>query len=248
MRFDGRRVVVTGGLGELGFAIAHALATRGARVTLLDRDDPASGVAKLTEAGCEAFGVRADVANEPEVRDAIAATAAHWGGIDGLVNSAGAFIGFKPAWTISVAEWDQVFAVDARGTFLCVREALPHLKASACARVVNIGSDSADAGTPLLLAHLSAKGAVASLTRGLASELGAFGITVNAIIPGLFETRAARQLAPAFLWEHERNRQALRDRNTRVDDVVGPVLMLLSDHASRISGQCIHVNSGSRYT
>jgi NAD(P)-dependent dehydrogenase (short-subunit alcohol dehydrogenase family) len=99
----------------------------------------------------------------------------------------------------------------------------------------------------MLLAHLSAKGAVASLTRGLASEFGAFGITVNAVIPGLFETRRAREEAPAFRWDRERERQALRDRNTRVSDVVGPVLMLLSDHASRITGQCIHVNSGSRY-
>lgn len=247
MRFDGRSVAITGGQGELGFAIAEGLAARGARVALLDREDPAPAVARLLAAGHEAFGVRADVADEAQVEAAIAAAAARFGGLDGLVNNAGAFIGFKPAREISVAEWQRVFAVDAQGSFLCARAALPWLTKSGRGRIVNIGSDSSDAGTPGLLAHLCAKGAVASLTRGLASELGAFGITVNAVIPGLFETRRARAEAPAFLWERERERQALRDRNTRVEDVVGPVLMLLSDHAARVTGQCIHVNSGSRY-
>jgi NAD(P)-dependent dehydrogenase (short-subunit alcohol dehydrogenase family) len=247
VRFDGRKVAVTGGLGELGFAIAEALARRGARVVLLDREDGAAAVEKLAADGLEAFGVRADVADEAQVEAAIAAAAARWGGLDGLVNNAGAFIGFKPARAIRAAEWQQVFAVDALGSFLCARAALPYLEKSGRGRIVNIGSDSSDAGTPGLLAHLSAKGAVASLTRGLASEFGASGITVNAVIPGLFETERAREQAPAFLWERERERQALRDRNTRVEDVVGPVLMLLSDHAARVTGQCIHVNSGSRY-
>jgi NAD(P)-dependent dehydrogenase (short-subunit alcohol dehydrogenase family) len=204
-------------------------------------------VERLRSAGHEAFGVRADVAREEEVGAAIGAAAAHWGALDGLVNNAGGFIGFKPAAAIRVDEWNRVFAVDALGSFLCARAALPHLEKSGRGRIVNIGSDSSDAGTPGLLAHLSAKGAVASLTRGLASELGAFGITVNAVIPGLFETQSAKAEAPPALWERERERQALRDRNTRVEDVVGPVLMLLSDYAARITGQCIHVNSGSRY-
>jgi len=247
MRFDGRSILVTGGLGELGLAIAEALAERGARVTLLDREDPADAVARLCAAGCQAFGVRADVAREEEVRAAMSAAAGHWGGLDGLVNNAADFIGFKPTQATGVEEWDRLFAVDARGTFLCVREALPYLKQSRCGRVVNIGSGSADGGTPMLLAHLSAKGAVASMTRGLASELGAHGICVNAVVPGLFETRRARELAPPFIWDQERQRQALSDRNTRKEDVVGPVLMLLSDHAARITGHCLHVNSGSRY-
>lgn len=247
MNFEDRSIVVTGGLGELGFAIAEALAARAARVTLLDRVDPGERAATLRAAGHRAFGVRADIAREDEVRAAIGACAEYWGGIDGLVNNAAAFAGFKPAEATSVAEWDELLAVDVRGTFLCVREALPHLKASGRGRIVNIGSGSSDSGTPMLLSHLTAKGAVASMTRGLASELGAHGITVNAVIPGLFETRQARELAPPFLWEAERARQALRDRNTRKEDVVGPVLMLLSDHAARITGQCLHVNSGSRY-
>jgi len=247
VRFDGRCVVITGGIGELGFAVAEALARRGARVALLDREDAGAAVARLRDAGYEAVGVRADVSDEAQVEAAIATAAARWGGLDGLVNNAGAFIGFKSARETSAAEWNRVFAVDACGSFLCARAALPWLEKSGRGRIVNIGSDSSDAGTPGLLAHLSAKGAVASLTRGLASEFGAFGISVNAVIPGLFESRRSRQEAPAFIWERERERQALRDRNTRVEDVVGPVLMLLSDYAARVTGQCIHVNSGSRY-
>lgn len=248
MRFDGSSIVVTGGLGELGFAIAEALAARGARPTLLDREDPTDRVAQLVASGVEAFGVRADVGNEREVRAAMAASAERWGGIDGLVNNAASFIGFKPAERIQVDEWDEVFRVDVRGSFLCARESLPWLKRSERPRIVNIGSGSSDSGTPMLLAHLSAKGAVASLTRGLASELGAFGITVNAVIPGLFDSERTRQLAPDFIWERERQNQALSDRNTDKRDIVGPVLMLLSEHAARITGQCLHVNSGSRFS
>jgi NAD(P)-dependent dehydrogenase (short-subunit alcohol dehydrogenase family) len=247
MNFEGRSIVVTGALGELGYAIALALAIREARVTLLDRADPTEAAEQLRAAGYRAFGAQADISHEEALRRAIWAAAEHWGGIDGLVNNAAAFAGFKPFEATSVTEWDEMLAVDVRGTFLCVREALPHLKASGRGRVVNIGSGSSEAGTPMLLSHLTAKGAVASMTRGLASELGAYGITVNAVIPGLFETRRAKQQAPPFLWEAERAKQALRDRNTQVQDVVGPVLMLLSDHAARITGQCLHVNSGSRY-
>jgi NAD(P)-dependent dehydrogenase (short-subunit alcohol dehydrogenase family) len=247
VRFDKNSIVVTGGLGELGFAIAEALAGRGARVTLLDRADPTERIAQLIASGGEAFGVRADVTNENEVSAAMAATAERWGGIDGLVNNAAGFIGFKSVEQTQVEEWEEIFRVDACGSFLCVRESLSWLKLSDRPRIVNIGSGSSDSGTPMLLSHLSAKGAVASMTRGLASELGAYGITVNAVIPGLFESKSTRALAPPFIWEREREKQALSDRNTDKRDVVGPVLMLLSEHAARITGQCLHVNSGSRF-
>ena len=165
------------------------------------------------------------------------------GGIDGLINNAAITnSGGKPACELSTTTWDAVMNVNVRGTWLMSVAAMPHLRDSGRGSIVNIASDTALWGAPKLLAYVASKGAVIAMTRSLAREFGAHGITVNAIAPGLTEVEATAYV-PAERHEYYLKGRAL-NRAQVPDDVNGPVLFLLSDAARFVTGQLLPVNGG----
>lgn len=179
----GRRVLVTGGARGLGEAFARALLAAGARVVISDVLHD-RGAALAAELGPDLHYLPMDL-SDPAAISAGVDAAAHWlGGLDGLVNN-GAVTnsGGKDMADLSVATWDQVMAVNVRGTWLATVAAQPHLAASGSGRVVNIASDTALWGAPRLMAYVASKGAVMAMTRSMARELGPQGITVNAVAP-----------------------------------------------------------------
>jgi len=241
----GRRILVTGGARGLGAAFVTSLAQAGARVAFGDvLEDEGRALARtLNEAGHRVDFVSLDLNDPASIQACVATSAELMGGIDGLINNAAITnSGGKAAGELSTTTWDAVMSVNVRGTWLMSVAAMPHLRDSGRGSIVNIASDTALWGAPKLLAYVASKGAVIAMTRSLAREFGAHGITVNAIAPGLTEVEATAYV-PAERHEYYLKGRAL-NRAQVPDDVNGPVLFLLSDAARFVTGQLLPVNGG----
>ena len=237
-----RRVLVTGGARGLGEAFVRALVQAGARVVISDVLHE-RGRALAAELGDATHYLPMDMSDPAAVKAGVQAAAAHWGGLDGLVNNAAITnSGGKNMDELSIDTWDQVMAVNVRGPWLATVAATPHLAASGSGRVVNLASDTALWGAPRLMAYVSSKGAVMAMTRSMARELGPQGITVNAVAPGLTLVEATEYVPQA---RHQYYAQGRAIERAQVsDDVTATVLFLLSRSSGYVTGQVLPVNGG----
>ena len=240
-----KRLVITGGARGLGRAFVEAAIKAGARVVVADilEDVGRQTVKKLSRLG-EVYFESVDLGDPGSIAALSERSINQLGGVDGLVNCAAIAtgIGGKTADEIDVETWDRVMTVNVRGTWLAVRAFSPALRAAGNGKIVNIASDTAMWGAPRLLHYVASKGAVISMTRALARELGNDGIAVNAIAPGLTLVEATEYVPK------ERHRQYVdgraMNREQQPDDVTGTVLYLLSDAADFVTGQLLPVNGG----
>ncbi|MEC7463283.1 MAG: SDR family oxidoreductase [Pseudomonadota bacterium] len=240
-----KRVVITGGARGLGRAFVEAAIKAGARVVVADilEDLGRQTVKKLSRLG-EVYFESVDLGDPGSIAALSERSINQLGGVDGLVNCAAIAtgIGGKTADEIDVETWDRVMTVNVRGTWLAVRAFSPALRAAGNGKIVNIASDTAMWGAPRLLHYVASKGAVISMTRALARELGNDGIAVNAIAPGLTLVEATEYVPK------ERHRQYVdgraMNREQQPEDVTGTVLYLLSDAADFVTGQLLPVNGG----
>ena len=241
----GTVVLVTGGARGIGAELARHLAAQGAAVVTAD----------LVEATGETGGldithVQADVSDEASWRDLVAATLDRHGRIDALVNNAAIYQGLgvkRPFTEITVDEWDRVMAVNTRGVWLGMRAVHPVMKAQGRGRVVNIASSTVHLGVPYFVHYTASKGAVIALTRSVAREVGADGITVNAVAPGLVETEATRSLNDAdYLAASARGRAV--PRRMEPGDLAPVVSFLCSEGSGFLTGQTLVVDGGVTFS
>ncbi len=238
MRFDGMTALVTGGASGLGLAAAQQLASEGASVAVLDLAP--EGPTGLTY-------VRADVADDAAVRTAVATAVAALGGLDVLVNCAG--IGAQGrVEDNSDEEWHRVLDIDVIGLVRVTRAALPALRRSARAAIVNVGSVVAITGLPRRAAYSAAKGAVLSLTLAMAADLLRDGVRVNAVNPGTADTPwVARLLEVADDPEAERRALEQRQPHGRLvapAEVAAAIAYLASPDAGSTTGTWLTVDGG----
>ncbi|GAA2635010.1 SDR family NAD(P)-dependent oxidoreductase [Paractinoplanes durhamensis] len=239
-RFLGRTVVVTGASSGIGDGIARRFAAEGANLVLAARrkdrlDDLAA------ELGTDrALAVATDVTSEEEVRAMVVAGAARFGGIDVLVSNAGLGLAKEFAET-TAADWRLVMTTDVDSCFFGAQAALPYLKRSR-GSIVQIASASGLGGDRRLTAYNAAKGAVVNFTRGLAFDLGRYGIRVNAVAPSL---TGPEELAGEYadMIERFNQRRALAGFSTPAD-VAAAVSFLASEDARFITGTILPVDGG----
>lgn len=245
MNLVGKVAIVTGGGTGLGRATALALARDGAAVAIAGIDDGsvAEAVAAIAAEGHRALGVHADVRDRASVEAMAARVAGELGGIDVLVNNAAIYP--RRPWTeIGEEEWDDVFATNIKGYFLCARAVHPYMLARGGGRIINVSSITFFVGFPYLLDYVSTKGAVIGFTRSLAREVGADNITVNSISPGAFPT-AAEEIHPdrETLSQWFLDQQSIKRRG-RPEDVANAAVFLSSPASDFITGQTLMVDGG----
>jgi NAD(P)-dependent dehydrogenase (short-subunit alcohol dehydrogenase family) len=249
-RLEGKVAIVTGGAAGLGLAYARRFVAEGARVVIADVADTAAALKRL-DAPAATHGLRADVAVFDDCARMVADARQRFGRIDVLVNNAAVFATLKPAplEAITEAEWDRVMAVNVKGIWNCVRAVTPVMRVQGGGRIVNVASAIAHKGTAGLLHYVTSKGAVITMTRALARELGPDRITVNAVAPGLTmsETVLANPDIAAFQHEAVLASRSLK-REAVADDVEGTVVFLASDDSAFMTGQTLVVDGGSVFS
>jgi len=250
MRFANQVAIVTGAASGFGEAIAKRLAAEGAKVALGDVDEAGGErvASEIESKGAEAIFVRTDVSRDAEVKALVDAAVARFGGLDVLVNNAGYSHRMMPMIQLPEAEWDRQFEVNVKSVYLGAKHAVPALVARGGGAIVNTASIGAVAPRPGLTAYNATKGAVVTLTRGLAMELASHKIRVNAVNPvasdtGFMKGAIGDQGLPDAL------RDALEKsiplgRLATPEDVAASVCFLASADAAFLTGVCLAVDGG----
>ncbi|MSQ49940.1 MAG: 3-oxoacyl-ACP reductase FabG [Betaproteobacteria bacterium] len=246
----GHVAIVTGAGQGLGRAFAKAFAKVGATAVIAERNKitAAAVAAEVLQAGGKALAIETDVADPASVERMVQMVEDQCGRIDTLVNNAGIFstLEMRPFEQIPLAEWDRVLRVNVTGPFLCARAVLPAMRRAGRGRIINIGSGAVSLGRPNYLHYITSKSALVGMSRSMARELGADGITVNTILPGATFTEIERKTVTP---EQKLKIIAMQciPRAETPDDLVGSVLFLASDAAAFITGQAINLDGGAAH-
>lgn len=254
MSDTGKVAVISGSATGIGAAVARRLAGEGWRVTVTYTRSKTE--AEATAAACEALGAevllaRTDVSQDADCRDLVARALDRWGRIDGLVNNAGVtkFVAAEDLDGLDVADFEQIFSVNLGGAWQMTRAAAPALKVSGHGAVVNISSHSGFSGSGSSLAYAASKGALNTLTLGLARTL-APAIRVNAVCPGYVATRWARKAFDDA--DYDNFKESIRQisplkRVVEAEDVAEAVGWFLTGGAL-ITGQLLVIDGGTHLT
>jgi 3-oxoacyl-[acyl-carrier protein] reductase len=240
--------IVTGGARGIGAAICDRFAAEGANVAVVDLDEVGAKAhaEALCRQGAKAIAVRANVAEEASVITMVQQVIEAFGTVHVLVNNAG-FTRDMRITRMQESDWDSVVDVILKGAFLCTRAVLPHMSAECqrWGRVVNISS-RAHLGNAGQANYSAAKAGLIGFTRAMSLENGKYGVTVNAVAPGIIDTQAVRDLAHYDKVRENAVKTTPVPRLGDPADVANAVAFLSSTGAGYISGDVLHV-SGGRY-
>jgi NAD(P)-dependent dehydrogenase (short-subunit alcohol dehydrogenase family) len=243
-------VVITGAGQGIGRTFAKSFASAGAKVVIAERNiEKARAVEREIASGNgHATVIETDVADEASVKRLGTGVEQAFGRADVLINNAAIFstLDMRPFDQIPLAEWEQVLRVNITGPFLCARAMLPLMRRHKWGRIVNMASGAVTLGRPNYLHYIASKAALAGMTHSMARELGADGITVNAVLPGATYTEIARKTVTPEQKERIVAMQSI-PRPQLPEDLVGVVMFLASDASAFMTGQEVTVDGGATH-
>ncbi|HEY3945914.1 MAG TPA: SDR family NAD(P)-dependent oxidoreductase [Solirubrobacteraceae bacterium] len=239
MRLDGRVAIVTGAAQGIGRAIADKLHAEGASVAVVDVNGErvASVASEL-----DGLAIHADISSEGDANRMARETLDRYGNIDVLVNAA-AIVPFGPWDEVDFAYWRKIISVDLDGAYLVSRAVERPMREAGYGRIVQIASNAFLAGTPNMGPYLAAKGGVVGLTRALATEFGKYGITANAVAPGITRTEGVLGTPHADAFDFVQSLQAI-PRHGLPEDIAPVVAFLASEESGWITGQVVVADAG----
>jgi sorbitol-6-phosphate 2-dehydrogenase len=254
-RLEGRIAIVTGGGQGIGEGLCRRLAAEGCSVVVADVNgaNAEKTAASLRDAGAEAVGFEANVADAASVSALFDAVKERRGRLDLLVNNAG-LIRPKFVTDVTEADWDATLAVNLKGTFLCSQAAARIMIEQRSGAIVNMSSKSGKKGGQWLAAYCASKFGIIGLTQSMAMDLAAFKVRVNAVCPGnvmttpmwetLFEPYAAKLGIPVEKVRDHYNEKVPLGRECTAEDIANVVVFLAGDESSYMTGQAINVTGG----
>ena len=247
MRLEGKVAAVTGAASGFGAGIALAFATEGASVVLLDIAEPGPVAEAISDAGGAAYALRGDVTSRADTQDMVAAAVREFGKLDIMVNNAGVAQRSQPLWEVSEEVFDRIYAVNVKAIYLSALEVVPLFLKQGHGCVINTSSTAAQRPRPGLTWYNSSKGAVHTLTKSMAAELGPRNIRVNSICPVIGETG----LLETFMGEPDTPEARAPyiasiplGRMSRPSDVAQAAVYLASDEAEFVTGVALEVDGG----
>lgn len=246
MKLADRVAIVTGAARGIGREIALTFVREGAKVTICDIDiEPLNAVAdEIKAAGGQALASKVDVTNSAEINQMVEATLQGFGGIDILVNNAGGSARDKASVFHEAKEevWNSVIARNLNGTLACARAVINHMIERKSGKIVNVASVNGISGQAGFADYSAAKAGVIGFTKALAKEVNSYGINVNAVAPGVVETRVVEQIPKETLTAIIEKLNL--NRLGQPKDIANAVLFLVSDEASYITGHTLVICGG----
>jgi pyridoxal 4-dehydrogenase len=239
MKLQDRVAIVTGAAQGIGRAIAEKLRSEGAAVAAVDLNG--EGVDAVARS-LDGLAIQADISREEDAERMAAETLERFGRIDALVNAA-AIVPFVPWDEVDFAYWRRLLSVNLDGAYLVSRAVERPMREAGYGRIVQIASNAFLAGTPNMGPYLAAKGGVVGLTRALATELGKYGITANAVSPGITRTETTLASPHKDAFDFVQMLQAI-PRHAVPEDIAPAVAFLASEESGWITGQNLVVDAG----
>jgi NAD(P)-dependent dehydrogenase (short-subunit alcohol dehydrogenase family) len=241
--------IITGASRGLGRAFALRFAEEGARLLLTTTSlERAAGTVKEIKArGGEVAIMKADISRADDTREIAEKVMQQYGRVDILVNNAAIWFGIraKPWDTWTEEEWDRIFSVNVKGTWMVCKTVVPLMVKAGRGKIINIASNVARVGgAPFYMPYAAGKGAIYTLTHALARALGSSNINVNAVAPGFTATEASLDMSPDKSFKTAVSGQSM-PRREEPEDLVGAVLFLASPASDFISGQVVYVDGGT---
>lgn len=253
MSLENKVIIVTGGGAGIGEEYCRALAREGARVAIVDilpQEELAIFAKEIEDEGGEAISIQADISQRMQVEQMVRTVGERWGRIDGLVNNAV----WQPAKAFNEytdEEFDRMMAVNVRGPWLCIVAVYPYMLKQGKGKIVNIGSQTFFSGWWNLSPYVATKGALIGMTRALAREISPVGIRVNCLCPGLTVTEGSLREVDANIhpgrvneWLDDHVDEQCIKHPGYPQDLVGPLIFLLSDASDFMTGQTLLVDGG----
>lgn len=241
-RLDGRVAIITGAARGIGYAIAERFAAEGAHVVLADIDENGAKEAaeRIVANGGSGVGVGADVGVSAAVDAIFDVALTQFGTVDILVNNAAVMGAGKHFLDTDEEWWDQYLTTNLKSHYLCIRKAAPIMARKRSGSIINLSSGGATRSHRGMIAYDASKGGIEALTRGLALELGPYGVRVNALVPGLIATNPDEPEESL----HRRDETIPLGRGGTADDLAGPAVFLASDDARYVTGARLVVDGG----
>jgi len=254
-RLQDKVAIVTGAAAgpkaALGSIFAKALAAEGAKVVLADARDCRSVAGEIAANGGVAHAATVDVRDPLSVAAMVAEAEQRFGRLDILVNNAAIGSNIPPVAIedIAVELWDDVMAVNVRGTFLCTKAAIPLMRRNNYGKIINLSSTTMFSALSHRLHYVTSKGAITAMTRAMARELGAYGIRVNSLAPGLVmnDAVAAAMAGRPGLHEFVLDTRSIK-QDVFADDLLGTLIYLASPDSDAVTGQFLIVDNGGDFT